>query len=134
MYIFELQNLRSGETAEIRVPEEMTIEDFTREIRCEMGLQYTVGAQYHMIIDKQDRIFMQDDAIEMHVDMLWGGHDDPDDPDHKNPIYRYDHYHPESQYTLQDLFPEVGANILYSQDYDSIGCVLTGIEKEDEDE
>ena len=127
MYQFELVNTRTGETAKITVPEEMSIEDFTREIRCEMGLQYTVGTQYHMIIDKQNRMFMQDDAIATHVDMLWEGADDPDDPHHESPIYREESYYPESQYTLQDLFPEIGADILYGQDYDRIGCKLKNI-------
>ena len=132
MHLFELVDLRSGQAAQIRVPEEMTIEDFTREIRCEMGLQYTVGSQYHLIIDDQNRVFMRDDAIETHVDMLWEGADDPNDPDHKSTMYREESYYPESQYTLHDLFPKIGATIVYGQDYDQIGCKLIGVEEEDE--
>lgn len=127
MYHFELENPKTGELVEITVPEDMSIEDFTREIRCEMGLQYTVGTQYHMIIDQDNRIFMRDDAIATHVDMLWEGGDDPNDPLKQGPQYREDYYYPESQYTLKDLFPRIGSNILYGQDYDSIYCTLKNI-------
>ena len=130
MYHFELRNTDTDEVIEISVPEEMSIEDFTREIRCEMGLQYTVGAKYHMIIDQQNRVFMQDDAIATHVDMLWEGGDAPNDPFKQAPQYREDFYYPESQYTLQDLFPEIGSDIFYGQDYDHICCTLIGITKD----
>jgi len=135
MYHFELENLHTGETRMITVPEEITIEDLTREIRCEMGLAYTLGSQYHMIIDQQNRIFMQDrDIIASHVDMLWEGGDDPDDPDKKGPQYHEDYYFAEDQHTLQDLFPSVGSNILYGQDYDRIGCKLDSITPDEEEE
>ena len=128
MYHFELVNTRTGERGEMSVPEEMTIEDFCRELRCEMGLPYTLGSRNHLIIDNQDRIFMQDEEVIVnHVDMLWGGGDDPNDPDKKGPMYREDSYFPENEHTLQDLFPQVGANILYGQDYDRIGCKLIEI-------
>lgn len=133
MYHIELEDLYTGGKKMIIVPEEMSIEDFTREIRCEMGLSYTVGTPYHMIIDQQDRVFMQDDSIAEHVDMLWEGGDDPNDPEKKGPQYHEDYYHPESKYSLQDLFPNVGSNILYGQDYDRIGCVLKAVTS-DEDE
>lgn len=132
MYQFELKNTNTGELAEISVPEEMSIEDFTREIRCEMGLPYTVGAQQHMIIDETNRVFMQDDAIESHVDMLWEGADAPSDRNHVDPCYREDYYHPESRYTLRDLFPHIGADILYGQDYDRVRCRLTAITQDEE--
>ena len=131
---FELVNLRTGETSYITVPEDMTIEDFTRELRCEMGLQYTVGTPYHLIIDNRNRMFMQDDSIAEHVDMLWEGGDDPDDPDKEGPIYQEESYYPESKYSLRDLFPEIGDNILYGQDYDKIGCKLEDIRDEDEED
>lgn len=133
MYLFELTDSRTGESVEITTPEEMSIEDFTREIRCEMGLPYTVGAQQHMIIDDQHRVFMQDDAIADHVDMLWEGGDDPEDPEKKGPQYYEDYYYPESQYTLQDLFPEIGASILYGQDFDRIWCKLKEILEDSEE-
>lgn len=133
MYRFELVNTRTGETKVITMPEEMTIEDFCRELRCEMGLPYTLGSRDHLIIDNQDRIFMQDDeVIENHLDMLWMGGDDPNDPDHKGAIYHRESYYPEDQHTLQDLFPQVGANILYGQDYDHIGCKLIEITQDEE--
>ena len=131
---FELVNLKTEEKSYITVPEDMTIEDFTREIRCEMGLQYTVGTQYHLIIDNRDRVFMRDDAISTHVDMLWGGGDDPDDPDKTGPMYREDSYYPESEYTLRDMFPEIGDNIVYGQDWDKIGCKLMDIRDEEDEE
>ena len=136
MYQFELSNpyLDSDEKKIITVPEEMSIEDFTRELRCEMGLQYTPGTEFHMIIDREHRVFMLDDSIAMHVDMLWEGGDDPDDPDKKKPYYRESFYHPESQYTLQDLFPEIGADILYAQDYDKVWCKLIDIIPEEDEE
>ena len=135
MYLFELENPHTGEKAEICVPEEMSIEDFTREMRCEMGLPYTVGTRYHMIIDQQNRVFMQDaDVIATHVDMLWEGGDDPNDLEKKGPIYYEDYYFPEDQYTLRDLFPQPGANILYGQDYDKLYCTLKAIESESDDE
>ena len=127
MYQFELENPYDGLKKVITVPEEMSIEDLTREIRCEMGLEYTVGTQFHMIIDQQNRVFMQDDSIATHVDMLWEGGDDPDDPDKKKPYYYEDYYFPESKYSLKDLFPEVGSDILYGQDYDKIYCKLIGV-------
>ncbi|MBQ9439398.1 MAG: hypothetical protein IJU35_02205 [Paludibacteraceae bacterium] len=46
MYHIELEDLYTGDKKMIIVPEEMSIEDFTREIRCEMGLSYTVGTPY----------------------------------------------------------------------------------------
>lgn len=127
MYHFELENPYTGEKAMISVPEEMTIEDFTRDVRCEMGLQYTVGTRFHFIIDKEQRVFMQDDAISAHVDMLWEGGDDENDPDKKAPKYHEEYYHPESKYTLHDLFPEIGSEILYTQDSDRIYCKLVEI-------
>lgn len=126
MYQFELENPSNGEKKIITVPEEMSIEDFTREIRCEMGLEYTVGAQFHMLIDQQNRVFMLDDSIATHVDMLWEGGDIPDDEE-KKAYYSEDFYYPESQYSLQDLFPAVGSNVLYGQDYDKIYCQLLAI-------
>lgn len=131
MYHLELMNTDTGEIVNITLPEEMSVEDFTRELRCEMGLQYTLGAKYHMIIDNDNRIFMEDDAIETHVEMLWGGGEDPDDPQKQGPMYREDYYYPESQYTLKDLFPKIGSSILYGQDYNHIGCKLTDITEED---
>ena len=131
MYQFELENPSDGEKKVITVPEEMSIGDFTREIRCEMGLEYTVGAQYHMLIDEQNRVFMQDDSIAMHVDMLWEGGDIPDEEEKKT-YYSEDFYYPESQYGLSDLFPQVGSTVLYGQDYDKIYCKLIG-ETEDEE-
>ena len=135
MYQFELKNpyIDSDEKKIITVPEEMSIADFTREIRCEMGLEYTTGTLFHMIIDREHRVFMDDDYIAMHVDMLWEGGDDPNDLEKKSPIYQESFYHPESKYTLKDLFPEVGADILYGQDYDKVWCTLIGIIKEDEE-
>lgn len=127
MYHFELANPKTGDKKIISVPEELTIAEFAREIRCEMGLQYTVGTRFHLIIDQDDRIFMQDDAIAEHVEMLWEGGDDPKDPEKKGPIYHEEFYHPESEYSLKDLFPKVGSNILYGQDYDSIYCTLKEI-------
>jgi len=124
MYQFELENPYSGLKKTITVPEEMSIEDLTREIRCEMGLEYTTGTLYHMIIDQQNRVFMLDDSISTHVDMLWEGGDDPDDLEKKKPYYKEDFYFPESKYGLKDLFPHVGSNILYAQDYDKIYCEL----------
>ena len=133
MYHFELVNTRDGEQHELILPEEMTIEDFCREIRGEMGLPYTLGSREHIIIDKQERIFMQDrEVISEHVNMLWMGGDDPNDPDHKSPIYHEKSYFPEDEHTLQDLFPEVGASILYGQDYDHIGCKLIAITTDEE--
>ena len=132
MYLFELENPSNGDKRVITVPEEMSIEDFTREIRCEMGLEYTTGTQFHMIIDKQHRVFMRDDAIATHVDMLWEGGDDPDDPYKKKPYYYEDYYYPESKYALKDLFPEVGADIMYGQDYDKIWCTLTGVTNDED--
>lgn len=124
---FELENPSNGEIVEIAVPEKMSIEDFCREMRSQMGLPQDCGASFHMIIDQQNRVFMQDDAIADHVDMLWEGADDPNDLEKKAPIYYEDYYYPESQYTLRDLFPQVGANILYGQDYDKIYCSLVEI-------
>ena len=133
MYHFELVNTRNGETAEITIPEEMTIEDFCRELRCEMGLPYTLGSRNHLIIDNQNRIFMQDaEVIRNHVEMLWGGGEDPNDPEKKGQMYREDFYFPEDEHTLKDLFPQVGANILYGQDYDHIGCKLIEITNEED--
>ena len=133
MYHFELENTRTGETKVITMPEEMTIEDFCRELRCEMGLPYTLGSREHLIIDNQGRFFMQDEeVISEHVNLLWMGGDDPNDPHHTSPIYREDSYFPENQHTLQELFPQVGSNILYGQDYDRIGCKLVEITKEEE--
>ena len=136
MYQFELSNpyLDSVEKKIITVPEEMSIEDFTRELRCEMGLQYTPGTEFHMIIDRDHRVFMEDDSIVEHVDMLWEGADDPNDLEKKSPKYHESYYHPESQYTLQDLFPETGADILYGQDYDKIWCKLIDIIPDDDEE
>jgi hypothetical protein len=115
------------------LPEELTIEDFCRELRGEMGLPYTLGSREHLIIDNRDRMFMQDaEVIAEHVNLLWMGGDDPNDPDHKSPIYREKSYFPENEHTLQDLFPEVGANILYGQDYDHIGCKLIEILNDEE--
>ena len=131
MYQLKLENPYNGEKKVITVPEEMSIEDLTREIRCEMGLEYTTGTQFHMIIDQQERVFMMDDSIAAHVDMLWEGADDPEDPDHKKPYYREDFYFPESQYGLHDLFPKVGSNILYAQDYDKIYCELIGVTEDE---
>lgn len=134
MYHFELVNTRTGEKREMTLPEEMTIEDFCRNLRGEMGLPYTLGSRDHLIIDRQERIFMQDvEVIENHVSMLWGGGDDPNDPDKKGPMYREDSYFPEDEHTLQDLFPEVGADILYGQDYDYIGCKLIAITRDEEE-
>ena len=135
MYHFELVNTRTGETCEMIIPEEMTIEDFCRELRCEIGLPYTLGSRDHLIIDNQERIFMQDDeVIENHLTMLWMGGDNPDDPDHKGAIYHRQSYFAEDQHTLQELFPQVGANVLYGQDYDYIGCKLIAITNDEEDE
>ena len=135
MYHFELVNTRTGETGEMIIPEEMTIEDFCRELRCEMGLPYTLGSRDHLMIDHQDRIFMQDEeVIENHLTMLWMGGDDPDDPDHKGAIYHRESYFAEDQHTLQELFPQVGANVLYNQDYDYIGCKLIAITNDEIDE
>ena len=131
MYQFEVENPYNGIKKVITVPEEMSIEDFTRELRCETGLEYTVGAQYHMIIDQQNRVFMLDDSIATHVDMLWEGGDIPDDPE-KKAYYREDFYYPESQYTLKDLFPEIGANILYGQDYEKVYCKLIDVIDDEE--
>ena len=132
MYRFELVNTRTGETREMCLPEELTIEDFCRELRGEMGLPYTLGSREHLIIDNRDRMFMQDaEVIAEHVNLLWMGGDDPNDPDHKSPIYREKSYFPENEHTLQDLFPEVGANILYGQDYDHIGCKLIAVTTDD---
>ena len=131
MYQLELENPYNGEKKVITVPEEMSIEDLTREIRCEMGLEYTTGTQFHMIIDQQERVFMMDDSIAEHVDMLWEGGDDPDDPNCEKPYYREDFYFPESQYGLQDLFPKVGSNILYAQDFDKIYCELIGVTEDE---
>ena len=84
MYHFELVNTHTGETGEITLPEELTIEDFCRELRGEMRLPYTLGSRDHLMIDNQNRIFMQDEeVIENHITMLWMGGDDPNDPDHK---------------------------------------------------
>ena len=130
---FELINPYTEQKAIIVVPEEMSIEDFTREMRCEMGLSYTVGAHFHMIIDQENRVFMEDDAIATHVDMLWEGGDDPDDLEKKSPKYYEDYYYPESKYTLHDLFPRIGSNILYGQDYDRLYCSLTDIIEEEGD-
>lgn len=127
MYHFELKNTDTDEIALITVPEEMSIEDFTREIRCEMGLKYTEDTPYHVIIDQKHRIFMQDDSIERHLELLWAGGDAPNDPHKVGSIYRRENYYPESQYTLQDLFPEIGADIFYGQDYDHILCTLIDI-------
>ena len=127
MFRFELENPYDGVKKQITLPEEMTVEDLGREIRCEMGLEFTVGAQYHMIIDQQERVFMLDDSISTHVDMLWEGGDDPNDLDKKAPYYQEDFYFPESKYTLKDLFPHIGSDILYGQDYDKIYCKLIGI-------
>lgn len=126
MYQFELENPYDGVKKVITVPEEMSIEDFTRELCCEMGLENTVGTRFHMIIDQQNRVFMLGDAIATHVDMLWEGCDDLEQAK-KDPQYREDFYYPESKYTLKDLFPKVGSNILYGQDYDKIYCALTGV-------
>ena len=135
MYHFELVNTRTGETGEMIIPEEMTIEDFCRELRCEMGLPYTLGSRDPLMIEHQDRIFMQDEeVIENHLTMLWMGGDDPDDPDHKGAIYHRESYFAEEQHTLQELFPQVGANVLYGQDYDYIGCKLIAITNDEEDE
>ena len=131
MYHFELKNTGTDEVVEITVPEEMSIEDFAREIRCEMGLEYTVGAKYHMFIDQEHRVFMEDDSISTHVDMLWEGGDDPDDLLKQGPKYHEDYYHPESKYTLQDLFPKIGSDVLYGQDYDHIWCTLKEITEDD---
>ena len=127
MYQFELEKKYYDLKKVITVPEEMTIEDLTREIRCEMGLAYTVGTRFHLIVDQQNRVFMQDDSIVPFVDMLWEGGDDPDDLDKTAPKYHEDYYHPESKYTLKDLFPEVGADILYAQDNDKVYCKLIGV-------
>lgn len=127
MYQFELENPYEGLKKVITVPEEMSIEDLTRDIRCEMGLEYTVGTRFHMIIDHQHRVFMLDDSIATHVDMLWEGGDDPNDPDKKAPKYYEDYYYPESKYSLQDLFPNVGSEILYAQDSDKVYCKLIGV-------
>lgn len=133
MLHFELENLDNGEKKVITVPEDMSIEDLTREIRCEMGLEYTEGTRFHMIIDQQHRIFMQDEAtIAIHVDMLWEGCDDLKQAK-QDPKYREDFYYAEDKYTLKDLFPQVGADIMYGQDNDHIWCKLTGITN-DEDE
>ena len=133
MYRFELVNTRTGETREMRLPEEMTIEDFCRNLRGEMGLPYTLGSREHIIMDNQNRMFMQDEeVIAEHVNLLWMGGDDPNDPDHKSPIYREDSYFRENEHSLQDLFPEVGSNILYAQDYDHIGCKLIEIINDEE--
>lgn len=133
MYHFELVNTRTGETREMAIPEEITIEDFCRELRGEMGLSYTLGSRDHIIIDNQNRMFMQDaEVIENHVEMLWGGGEDPDDPEKKGPMYREDSYFAEDEHTLQELFPQVGANILYGQDYDHIGCKLIAITNDEE--
>ena len=135
MYYFELENTRNGETGYMLIPEEMTIADFCRELRGEMGLPYTVGSRYHLIIDKQNRVFMEDeDAISTHVDMLWEGGDSDDDPDKTAPMYHEDYYFPENKHTLHDLFPEVGTDILYGQDYDRIFCKLVEITDDSEDE
>lgn len=134
MYHFELVNTRTGEQREMTIPEELTIEDFCRELRCEMGLPYTLGSREHLIIDNQDRMFMQDaEVISEHVNLLWMGGDDPNDPGHKSPIYHEDSYYSEDEHTLQDLFPEVGSNILYGQDYDHIGCKLIEIINDEEE-
>ena len=135
MYHFELVNLRTGETGEMAILDDMTIEDFCRNLRCEMGLPYTLGSRGHLIIDKQNRIFMQDmEVIAEHVDMLWEGADDPNDPDKKGAIYDETSYFPEDKHTLQDLFPQVGADVLYGQDYDRIGCKLIAITEDEEEE
>ena len=131
MYQFELENPSNGEKKIITVPEEMPIEDFTREIRCEMGLEYTVGAQFHMLIDQQNRVFMLDDSIAEHVDMLWEGADVPENPAEKA-YYSEDFYYPESQYSLHELFPQVGSNVLYGQDYDKIYCSLIAVITDEE--
>ena len=132
MYQFELENTENGEKKVITVPEEMTIEDLTREIRCEMGLEYTEGTRFHMIIDREHRVFMQDDAmIAIHVDMLWESCDDLAAAKN-DPKYREDFYFAEDHYTLQDLFPQVGADILYGQDDDRIWCTLTGVTNNEE--
>ena len=55
MYHFELVNTRTGETGEMTLPEELTIEDFCRELRGEMGLPYTLGSRDHLMIDNQNR-------------------------------------------------------------------------------
>ena len=134
-YHFELEDPDSGEKGHLYIPEEMSIEDFCRELRCEMGLQYTVGSRFHFIIDKQNRVFMQDaEVISTHVDMLWEGGDSDDDPDKTAPKYDEDYYFPEDKHTLQDLFPEVGTDILYAQDYDRIYCKLVEISHDDEEE
>ncbi len=134
MYHFELVNTRTGVMCEMTIPEEMTIEDFCRNLRCEMGLPYTLGSREHIIIDCQERIFMQDkEVIENHVEMLWAGGDDPNDPDKKGSLYHVNSYFPEDQYTLRDLFPQIGADILYGQDYDRIGCKLIAITDDEEE-
>lgn len=134
MYHFELINTRTGETCEMTIPEEMTIEDFCRNLRCEMGLPYTLGSREHLIIDNQNRIFMQDaEVIAEHVDMLWEGGDDPNDPNKEGALYHEESYFPEDEHTLQDMFPQVGANILYGQDYDRIGCKLVAITADNEE-
>lgn len=134
MYHFELVNTRTGETCEMTIPEEMTIVDFCRNLRCEMGLPYTLGSREHLIIDNQNRIFMQDaEVIAEHVDMLWEGGDDPNDPNKEGALYHEESYFPEDEHTLQDMFPQVGANILYGQDYDRIGCKLVAITADNEE-
>jgi len=133
MYRFELVNTRTGETREMTLPEEMTIEDFCRNLRGEMGLPYTLGSREHIIMDNQNRMFMQDEeVIAEHVNLLWMGGDDPNDPDHKSPIYREASYFAEDEHSLQELFPEVDSNILYAQDYDHIGCKLIEIINDEE--
>ncbi len=130
MWHFELEYMDFK--SEIYVPEDMSIMDFTQELRRGIGLRETEDTPYHLIFDKQGRVFMQDDSIAGFVDMLWEGGDDPDDPYKKKPIYHEDFYHPESKYTLRDLFPEIGDDILYKQDYDRVICTLKDI-TEDED-
>ena len=132
MYQFELENQANGEKKIITVPEEMPIEGLTREIRCEMGLEYTEGTRFHMIIDQQHRVFMQDDAtIAIHVDMLWEGCDDLVEAKN-DPKFKEDFYFAEDQHTLQDLFPQVGADILYGQDDDRIWCKLIAVTEDEE--